>query len=127
MQIRRVVISNGNMTLLTFVPDIQLLSCHSHFRLGTMSAITQWTTPALWTLSVLCLTSRAPVEAAYAAPVLLIVDLFNRSRSLSYARTGKSEYVRQPTGKEKRKVRRLNGETEDPIHVEQVRRYTGLD
>jgi hypothetical protein len=68
----------------------------------------QWTTPALWALSALCLSANAPEHAALAAPLLLVVDLFQRSRQSPNTRTVNT--VRQPTGQEKRKVRRLNGE-----------------
>jgi hypothetical protein len=77
---------------------------------------------ALWVLSALCLTSRIPAEAALAAPVLLILDLIQKSRRSLPNLSGKSKPERQPTGGEKRKLRRLNGQGNVLLQGEQVRR-----
>jgi hypothetical protein len=94
--------------------------CSLHPLHNTGMSGLQWTTPALWALSALCLSANAPEHAALAAPLLLVVDLFQRSRQSLNMRTVNT--VRQPTGQEKRKVRRLNGEPvyQDIILVRQV-------
>lgn len=73
-----------------------------------MSGSLQWSTPAIWALSAICLSGKIHGDAALAAPLLLAVDLFQRSRPIPDIRT--VDTVRQPSGQEKRKVRRLNGE-----------------
>ena len=62
-----------------------------------------WTSALLQVLAPFCLSAKFPWQLAFVVPALLIVDLYRRSQRPS------REPIRSIVGREKRKVRRLNG------------------
>jgi len=72
-----------------------------------------WTTALIQVLTPLCLTAKFPWQYALVIPALLILDLYRRSQR------PRREPIRS-IGREKRKVRRLNGRDGTVLWREEV-------
>jgi hypothetical protein len=102
-----------------------LFPCSLHFQHSTLTdtlemppATRHWTTALLLVLTPFCLSARLPWQLAFLVPALFVVDLYRRSQR------PRREPIRS-IGREKRKVRRLNGRDGTVLWREEV--SLGLD
>lgn len=85
----------------------------STYTLEMPPATRHWTTALLLVLTPFCLSATLPRQLAFLVPALLVVDLYRRSQR------PRREPIRS-IGREKRKVRRLNGRDGTVLWREEV-------